>query len=52
MLYLNVTGRLIANQGTTQPALITVRWVQHFDQLLNRQSSISDAAIDEIPSAQ
>ncbi len=32
-----------------EPTLITARWAQHLYHLLNRQSSISDEAIDEVP---
>ena len=32
-----------------EPALITDRWAQHFNLLLNRQSSVSDDAIEEVP---
>ena len=33
----------------TEPSLITERWAQHFNQLLNRQSTISEDAIAEVP---
>ena len=32
-----------------EPTLITERWAQHFNQLLNRQSMISEDAIAEVP---
>ena len=35
-----------------EPTLITERWAQHFNQLLNRQSTISEDAIAVVPQRQ
>ncbi|XP_072049980.1 uncharacterized protein [Amphiura filiformis] len=46
------TSPLLDLDGHTvikEPSLITERWAQHFNQLLNRQSTISEEAIAEIP---
>ncbi|XP_072039554.1 uncharacterized protein [Amphiura filiformis] len=42
---LNLDGHTVIKE----PSLITERWAQHFNQLLNRQSTISEEAIAEIP---
>jgi len=46
------TTPLLDQEGTTlikEPSGITARWAEHFNQLLNRQSTISEDALAEIP---